>query len=382
MKLFSGHPSDWNKLIASLPNSHILQSWEWSSVKSKYGWKPTPFFWENLETDPSEGKNIVAAAMVLKRIIPIKGFSALLCIIYIPKGPVLNWLDKDLRQRVIFDLEQYARGQHAVFIKMDPDLVLGTGIPGNVDQQDTKIGAIIKDELITQKWQFSNDQIQFRNTAVIDLSTPIEEIKLNFKQKTRYNINLASKKGVTVRSGSLDDLPLLYDMYAETSIRDGFVIRDEEYYLTVWKAFMTSQDFSNNLFATPLIAEVDGKPVAAVFIFGFANRAYYLYGMSLDIHREKMPNYLLQWEAIKLAQANGCLQYDLWGAPDEFNDQDPLWGVFRFKMGLGASVIRTLGAWDFPTNALLYKIYTKTLPKLLNIMRSHGRSMTKRSLEI
>jgi lipid II:glycine glycyltransferase (peptidoglycan interpeptide bridge formation enzyme) len=144
---------------------------------------------------------------------------------------------------------------------------------------------------------------------------------------------------------------------------------------------MSSRDTKNNLFAAPLIAEVDSEPIAAVFLFGFATRAYYLYGMSRDIHRDKMPNYLLQWEAIKLAQAKGCLQYDLWGAPDEFNDKDPLWGVFRFKIGLGASVTRTLGAWDFPTNPFYYRLYTNTLPMILNIMRSRGKSQTIRSLE-
>jgi peptidoglycan pentaglycine glycine transferase (the first glycine) len=117
-----------------------------------------------------------------------------------------------------------------------------------------------------------------------------------------------------------------------------------------------------------------------VFIFTFASRAYYLYGMSRDIHRDKMPNYLLQWEAIKYARNNGCKGYDLWGAPDEFNEKDALWGVFRFKEGLGGSVIRTLGAWDFPVNPLLYKIYTQTLPKILNIMRLRGRSSTRRTL--
>jgi len=382
MKLFSGQPSEWNKLVSSLPNSHILQCWEWADVKAKYGWMPTPFFWDNLDPNSSDVNRVVAAAMILKRIIPIKGFSARLCVMYIPRGPVMNWFDKELRQRVLIDLQHYARDQQAIFIKMDPDLVLGTGVPGNDDQQDNQIGAIITDELISRKWIFSNEQIQFRNTAMIDLTLSGEEIKSNFKQKARYNINLASRKGVIVRTGTLDDLPLLYDMYAATSIRDGFVIRDEGYYQEVWKAFMNSRDAKNNLFAKPLIAEVEGEPIAAVFVFGFANRAYYLYGMSRDIHREKMPNYLLQWEAIQLAQVKGCVQYDLWGAPDEFNDQDPLWGVFRFKIGLGASVIRTLGAWDFPTNAMFYKIYTKTLPMILNIMRSYGKSITKRSLDI
>jgi len=381
MKRFTDTPSEWNRLVSSLHNPHILQCWEWADVKAQYGWKPNPFIWEDLESNSFDRKRIVAAAMILKRIIPIKGFSARLCILYIPKGPIMDWLDNELRHRVLIDLENYARDQNAIFIKMDPDLILGIGIPEIDDQKDNPIRAIITDELSSRKWKFSSDQIQFRNTALIDLSHSEDEIKLNFKQKTRYNINLASRKGVSVRPGTLNDLPLLYAMYAETSIRDGFVIRGEEYYHTVWKTFMNSQDTKNNLFAIPLIAEVGCEPIAALFLFGFSSRAYYLYGMSRDVHREKMPNYLLQWEAIKYAKEKGCLQYDLWGAPDKFNDKDPLWGVFRFKTGLGASVIRTLGAWDYTTNPFYYQVYTKTLPWVLNIMRSHGKLNTKRSLE-
>ena len=136
-------------------------------------------------------------------------------------------------------------------------------------------------------------------------------------------------------------------MYAETSVRDGFVIRDEGYYRTVWEIFMpkpiSSQSPISNSFREPLIAEVDGEPVAAIFVFYFAGRAYYVYGMSRNAHREKMPTYLLQWEAMKRAKAKGCSVYDLWGAPDVFDESDSMWGVYRFKEGLGGKVVRTLG---------------------------------------
>jgi peptidoglycan pentaglycine glycine transferase (the first glycine) len=382
MKVFSGQSVEWNKIVKSLPNAHLLQCWEWAQFKSKYGWISTPLIWDTPDSNSSSGKRIVAAAMTLKRNIPLKGFAARLCIIYIPRGPVLDWQDQEVYRRVLSDLQNYAKKEHAIFLKIDPDLILGTDIPGVSQSNENIMGKVIKDELASRKWIFSKEQIQFRNTAVIDLSLSEDEIKDNFKQKTRYNINLAARKGVIIRRGSLEDLHLLYAMYAETSIRDGFVIREEGYYLTAWKAFMLSDDSQNNLFAQPLIAEFNGEPVAAVFIFGYGNRAYYLYGMSRSQHREKMPNYLLQWEAIKLAQAKGCLSYDIWGAPDEFNEQDPLWGVFRFKVGLGATVIRTLGAWDFPTNPMVYNIYTRILPMFLDVMRLRGKSKTKRSLGI
>jgi len=103
--------------------------------------------------------------------------------------------------------------------------------------------------------------------------------------------------------------------------------------------------------------------------------------MSFEAHREKMPNYLLQWEAIRRAKARGCSVYDLWGAPDEFNESDSMWGVFHFKEGLGGKVIRTLGAWDYPGSLIWYKTYTQVIPRVLNVMRARGKAHTQKGLE-
>jgi len=94
-----------------------------------------------------------------------------------------------------------------------------------------------------------------------------------------------------------------------------------------------------------------------------------------------MPNYLLQWEAMKRAKVRGCSLYDLWGAPDEFNEADSMWGVFRFKEGLGGEVVRTLGAWDYPARAFWYWTYTRIIPRVLDVMRRRGRARTERALE-
>ena len=102
-------------------------------------------------------------------------------------------------------------------------------------------GQAVMSELKRRGWRYSSDQIQFKNTVQIDLNPSEEEFLARMKQKTRYNIRLAEKKGVSVRVGTKKDLPLLYKMYAETSIRDGFVIRAEGYYKTVWETFMAGE---------------------------------------------------------------------------------------------------------------------------------------------
>jgi lipid II:glycine glycyltransferase (peptidoglycan interpeptide bridge formation enzyme) len=122
--------------------------------------------------------------------------------------------------------------------------------------------------------------------------------------------------------------------------------------------------------------------VAGIFSFYFARRAWYLYGMSRQAHREKMPNYLLQWEAMRRAKARNCTQYDLWGAPDVFNESDSMWGVFRFKEGIGGQVVRFSGAWDYAARPLAYVLYTRILPRVLDIMRRRGRARTRQEVSI
>jgi lipid II:glycine glycyltransferase (peptidoglycan interpeptide bridge formation enzyme) len=366
--------------MAQLPNPHFLQTYEWGQVKARYGWEPVYLVWDH-EGKMKEERNlpssmvpVKAAALVLRKKVISRGFNARLCVLYCPKGPNLDWNDVPLRKRVLDDLQAFARQQGAIFLKLDPDVVLGRGVPGEEDEITEAGGEAVRLELSNRGWRFSEEQIQFKNTVMLEVGTSTEEELLaRMKQKTRYNVRLAEKKGVTVRAGTEKDWPMLYKMYAETSVRDGFVIRDENYYQTVWELFKAGHEGQNSPLSEPLIAEVEGEAVAAVFLFAFAGKAYYVYGMSREAHREKMPNYLLQFEAMKWARARGCELYDLWGAPDVFNEQDSMWGVFRFKMGLGGRVVRTLGAWDFVPNTLWYTLYTQTMPKILDWMRARGR---------
>ncbi|RJP49843.1 MAG: peptidoglycan bridge formation glycyltransferase FemA/FemB family protein [Anaerolineaceae bacterium] len=385
--------SAWNSIISKLPSPHFLQTYEWGQVKAKYGWIPYYAVWTDdgkftvSQTTDNWSLNIdycVAAALILKRQILSRGFAARLSILYAPKGPLLDWNNESLRTRVLDDLQSFARKQGAIFLKLDPDVLLGRGVPDIEGDVLDNSGQAVRSDLKRRGWVYSSDQIQFRNTVLVDLIAAEDDILMRMKPKTRYNVRLAEKKGAAVRAGRVGDLPMLYKMYAETSVRDGFVIRDEDYYMGVWKSFMSNLEtlnLSNLPVCVPLIAEVDGEPVAAIFLFMFAERAYYVYGMSRNAHREKMPSYLLQWEAMKRAKANGCAAYDLWGAPETFDESDSMWGVYRFKEGLGGEVARTLGAYDFAPNGFWYKLYTEVVPHVLDVMRLRGKEKTKHVLE-
>jgi lipid II:glycine glycyltransferase (peptidoglycan interpeptide bridge formation enzyme) len=221
--------------------------------------------------------------------------------------------------------------------------------------------------------RYSRDQVQFRNSIVIDLRAEEDALLMRMKQKTRYNVRLAERRGVVVRFGTADDLDLLYHLYAETARRDDFVIRPLDYYRRAWGDFMQAG------LAQPIIAERGGKAIAHVIVFGFGRRAWYFYGASSDEGREHMPTYLLQWEAIRWARAQQMDAYDFWGAPDDFqSESDPLAGVFRFKEGFGGTVVRRVGAWDDPARPALYALYTRAMPAVLGVMRRIGMLRLRR----
>jgi peptidoglycan pentaglycine glycine transferase (the first glycine) len=359
----------WDEIIKNLPATHFLQTREWAAIKAPNGWSPLPYLWED------EAGTCHAACMILKRQVEILPRVMHASILYAPKGPLLDWRDQAVARQVMSDLRQIARNEKSVFIKIDPDVVVATGRPGTEDEVVDKSAHDFLQSLEKLGWRHSKDQVQFRNTAIIDLSRTDAQLLEVMKQKTRYNIRLAEKKGVLVRKGELKDAPMLSKMYAETALRNGFTVRERQYYERVW------QDLYQAKMLQFLIAEYEHKPIAGLVLFHFSRRAYYFYGMSSEIHRETMPTYLLQWEAIKAARELGCDVYDLWGAPDEFNERDALWGVYRFKEGLGGKVVRTIGAWDFPAKPTLYRLYTTLIPRILAIMRFRGRKRTEQELE-
>ena len=204
---------DWNERIAQLPNPHLLQTRQWAQVKQAFGWQAF-YRWIEPQGLPP------ASALVLQRTVsPIK-----LRVLYVPRGPLLDWSNPALRTAAFSHLERLAYAQKAIFIKMDAEVELGRGIPGSPSEQPDPVGAAVQAELAQRGWRYSGEQIQFRNSVWVDLTGTEDDWLARMKPKTRYNIRLASKKGVSIRAGSAADLPMLYRMYAETSVRDGFPI--------------------------------------------------------------------------------------------------------------------------------------------------------------
>ncbi len=343
-------PSRWNNALRSLPFAHILQTWEWGEFKRETGgWNMERLAFER------HGKVVAMASLATRAIGPLK-------VMMVSKGPALDYADTELALEILRELERRAKRFGVVWLKLDPDVIAATGLPGADDDRLNPRGLQVTDLLRARGWRFSASQVQFRNTLTIDLKRSEDEILATMSGNTRRKTRVAYKKGVRIRAASVEDLPLLYQLYRVTGERDKFLIRPLEYYERAWREFMTAG------LAHALIAEYQGKAIAHVILFHFGRKCWYFYGASANEQRERMPNVALQWEAIKWAKAQGYAVYDMWGAPDVFDESDALWGVYQFKRGFRGQLVRHIGAWDFAPQPWLYHTYVRCAPRLLNLL--------------
>lgn len=316
--------ADWNRYLSTHPNAHLLQTGEWGELKAAFGWKPVRIV------------NGEAGVQILFRKL-LFGFT----IGYIPKANPDEFLWREI--------DSVCKQNRAIFLKLEPD---------RWESLESSNLPITSNQL--RQLRISPHNIQPPRTILIDIQASEEEILARMKQKTRYNIRLAEKKEVTVRAW--DDIESFHKMLLLTSGRDGFGVHSREYYQRAYDLLHPKQ------MGELLVAEYKGKPLAAMFAARNGNRAYYLYGASTDEERNRMPTYLLQWEAMKWAKTRGCKEYDLWGVPDDeeaaleanFETRnDGLWGVYRFKRGFGGQLKRAVQAMDRVYNPLLYWTYLR-----------------------
>jgi lipid II:glycine glycyltransferase (peptidoglycan interpeptide bridge formation enzyme) len=181
-------------------------------------------------------------------------------------------------------------------------------------------------------------------------------------QKTRYNIRYAERKGVVVRQGSRDDLPILEHFLHILGSEAKFAPRKLEYFQKEWDTFDPLGEFK-------IFIASHEKTVLAIHAHAkFGQHAAYFHGASSGEMKQLMPNYMLMWEAIKWAKSENCRTFDLWGIPDEVGlasyqnnnlstteRTDGLWGVYRFKRGFSTNVILYSSAHDYIYNPLLYR---------------------------
>ncbi len=329
--------AEWDSFVQNHPHGSLLQTTQWAKLKGKFGWNSRRVWLKQ------QGKLVAGGQILFK-----SAAFGLARIGYMPHGPLVNWQDEEQVAVLFNQIDQAMYLQRAGILKIEPMLW--------------------QDE--TPEWETwcqriglrpHTDTIQPPRTVLLDLRPSEADILAAMKQKTRYNIRLADKKEITVREGTVKDLPTFYGLMRQTGERDTFGIHDRMYYQEAYQLFAPQQ-------AALFMAEYGERPLAGVMVFALGAQAAYLYGASSNEERQRMPSYAAQWAAIQWAKNKGCTSYDMWGIPDlpedvleaGFTEQKGgLWRVYRFKRGFGGQIRRTVGPADRVYNRFLYWLYQR-----------------------
>ena len=343
----------FDDFIARCDTGDLLQSFEWGELKARSGWKPVRVLMER-------NGEIVAAASLLRRAIP----RTHRCIMYAPRGPVLDTRDDQLVREFSACLRGTAIIHGAILLKIDPPVPI----------EDTEADATLRAVGFRQVNADGFGGTQPKCVMQLDLDKPIDEILASFKEKWRYNIRLAERKGVTVNIDcARDDLPTFYTLLKETAERDGFLVRNQKYFEDMWDLLVPAG------YMRLALTYYEGRPVAGAIAYLFGDKAMYTYGASSNEHRNVMPNHLMQWRLIQWAKESGCKWYDFRGvSPRKQPDADDhLAGLNRFKEGFSPRFVEYIGEYDMVLSPTYYWLWNVARPWVSKVLKARGRAKTR-----
>ena len=321
---------EYKKFLEGHERCNFQQSLEWGNVKTN--WKK-----EVILSEDKDGK-IKGSLCVWIRKIPIFGN-----IMYSARGPVCDIHDEDVLKDLTEGANLLAKKYNAFVLRIEPDILKTDEKFREIIQ---KLNYKIKDDSKDFK-----DEIQPRFVFRLDIKDKTEnEIFNNFQSKTRYNVRLATKKGVVIKEGTREDLKDFHDIMVETGERDDFIIRSLSYFEKMYDEMAPKH-------MKLLMAYYEGKPIAGIIPIMYGNKVWYLYGASSNKHRNLMPNYLLQWTMIKEAIERKADMYDFRGVSGVVDESHPQYGLYRFKKGFNAEFTEFIGEVYMPYKPLVYKTY-------------------------
>jgi lipid II:glycine glycyltransferase (peptidoglycan interpeptide bridge formation enzyme) len=332
----AGAPPGWDDAAVRSPGGHVLQSTAWASIREAQGWR----------SEFHQFGRPLPVALVLWRSLP--GGQSLA---YVPRGPIVaepSQLDDALSR-----LASLARERRAIFLKVDPEI-------------DAEVGAA---PLGAAGFRRAPDIQPVIATLELDLGQEENALFAALEKDTRWSVRQAEKRGVTIRDASGDDdLRALYNLYAETGQRAGFITRTWDYYRRMWGILVTGGH------AKVRLAEKEGKPVAGALTWRCGERDVYQSAATNDAGRTAYAAYALLWRCIIEARKGGARRFDFGGIPaDVTRKDDPMYGPYLFKKGFGGKPRRFVGAHDIVPNELIYRAYAVAEPMYTAALRLVGR---------
>ena len=341
---------NYNKFLENHERCNFQQSLEWGNVKTN--WKKEVILSED------ENGNIRGSLCVWIRKIPLFGN-----IMYSARGPVCDLYNEEVIKDLSNGSDILAKKYNAFVLRVEPDVL-------KTDEKFRELISKYKFKIKDDSKDFK-DEIQPRFVFRLNLRGKTEdEIFSAFHQKTRYNIRLAIKKGVTIKEGSKEDLKMFHKIMVETGERDNFLIRSLSYFEKMYDEMAPKH-------LKLLMAYHENEPIAGIIPIMYGNKTWYLYGASSNKHRNLMPNYLLQWTMIKQAIENKCDIYDFRGVSGVVDETHPQYGLYRFKKGFNAEFTEFIGEIYIPYKPLKYKLY-KIAEKTFRTLRTIKRNINEK----
>lgn len=325
--------TEFDQFNETHPYGHFLQSREWAAVKPS--WKQ-----EVLVSRDSTGQ-IKGVMSVLIRKLPLFGKS----LMYAARGPVCDPHDKATLADLLAQAKELAKQHKCYVLKADPQVLIA-------DSEYEKNLLDLGCKISRSHENYAGLQPRFVFRLNIEGKTE-EELINSFHHKTRYNIRLAGRKGVEIRMGTVEDVKIFHDLITVTGIRDGFIVRTKEYYEEVLRAMGDN--------ARLYMAYHEGQCIAATIAICYGDKCWYLYGASANEHRNLMPNYLLQWSMIQWAVERGCRIYDFRGVPGDLSEDNPMIGLYKFKVGFNGDYTEFVGMVECIYDKTVYFMAEKAL---------------------
>ena len=322
---------EYEAFVQSHPKGNFAQSYLWGKQKPAWIWKAVAVRGE-------DGK-IKGSMAVMIRKMPMVNRT----LMYACRGPVCDLDDRETFAQLLEDCKALAKEHKSYVIKIDPD----------VSSENTAFADMLRSFGFQSKEGGKNfEAIQPKYVFRLDVNGKTEEeVQAGFHQKWRYNIRVAEKKGVEVKICGQEMIPAFADLMLTTGVRDGFVTRQPEYF----SAMLENLGEHCRLY----MAFHEGQPIAGTLAIHYGDKVWYLYGASSNEHRNLMPNYLLQWRMIQWAIETGCRVYDFRGVSGDLSEDNPLYGLYRFKKGFGGDFTEFVGEMDLVLNKPVYLFVEK-----------------------
>jgi lipid II:glycine glycyltransferase (peptidoglycan interpeptide bridge formation enzyme) len=340
--------------IEEIKTTNILpQTPYWARLKNKQGFKPKGFqitVSKDLLWNSTKEEGVTKDDLLVL----IKYINSEFCYAYVPYGPKLEptFENQGVFLEKLSETIQPQLPVNCVFIRYDLmwknqwsaeeeyfDKNGDWNGPPQSKVQEFRVN------YKTENWNLRkspSDQLP-KNTFFLDLTMSEEELLSNMRYNTRYNIRKAVKNGIQVKEYGVEKISDWYQLYQETALRHDMSLQSEEFFATILK---NQDNFTKGVIVKLLLAEMDGKFLAGLFLVLSNERGNYLYGASSTNNREA--SYALQWESIKVAKDWGCTEYDMFGSAPNLEVTHPLHGVHIYKKGFGGDLFHRMGCWDYP----------------------------------